>query len=94
MNLTYLLLNSVAMALLVPFLGRIRKPSRRLITTILTILALTAIFDPIIIAAGIVDYDTSKILGLYWFGAPVEDFFYALMAPMVIAVLWRRIGSR
>lgn len=50
---------------------------------------LTAIFDPLIITAGIVAYNFDYTLGLRWFGAPIEDIFYTLAAGLLIPVLWR-----
>jgi len=52
------------------------------------LLVLTAVFDSIIIGAGIVAYDTEKILGLYVGLAPVEDFFYAILAILIVPTLW------
>jgi small toxic polypeptide LdrA/B/C/D len=90
--MTYLLLNAVFMitAFAAIFLlghGQIRP--KNLIITLSVMLALTAIFDTAIIATGIVAYDETKILGLYIFRAPVEDFGYAVIAAFLAPMLWR-----
>ena len=53
------------------------------------VVSLTAVFDPLIIASGIVAYNRTLISGLYWFGAPVEDFAYAVVAGLLLPLLWR-----
>ena len=54
---------------------------------------MTAVFDNLIIMAGIVDYDPAKILGIYIYQAPVEDFFYAVLAAILVPTLWNKIGK-
>jgi lycopene cyclase domain-containing protein len=64
---------------------------------IAALLATTAVFDNLIIGAGLVAYDESRILGLYIGLAPIEDFLYAIVAVMLAASLWhilRRKESR
>jgi len=55
---------------------------------LIPLLLLTLAFDPIIIALGIVDYDRRLILGLRLFGAPIEDFMYAVLACIVVPSAW------
>lgn len=66
---TYLILNSLFLSALLLALvaaGRFTKRNWRwLCLVLLVLLILTFVFDNIIIAAGIVGYDTSKISGLY-----------------------------
>jgi lycopene cyclase domain-containing protein len=50
------------------------------------------VFDSLIIAAGIVGYDTAKILGIYIGTAPIEDFMYALLAAVIVPALWKGFG--
>jgi len=64
-------------------------PSKAWWITLLTILSLTLIFDNLIIWAGIVEYDTSKLLGIVAGYAPVEDFFYAVFAVIIVPILWK-----
>jgi len=56
-------------------------------------LILTLIFDSLIINFGLVDYDKSKILGLYLGSAPIEDFFYTLIAVMLVPILWNVLST-
>ena len=65
-----------------------KKPNKSWWITLAILLVLTAVFDSIIIWAGIVDYDIQKILGLYVGKAPVEDFFYAILAVLIVPTLW------
>lgn len=88
--MTYMLLNTVFFALLavIVMVARKRLSLRGVLVTLGAVVALTAVFDPIMIAVGLVDYDSTKLLGLYWFGAPLEDFAYSLFAVPFVACLW------
>lgn len=93
--MTYLLLNLVFTVAAIGVMYLRKLPlTRPLVYSILTVIALTATFDPIIIGLDIVAYDPSKLIGVYWFGAPVEDFFYAILAPILVYVLWHTIGKK
>lgn len=92
---TYLILNLVFLLSLFLFLPkRLQRPSKAFWITLAGLLILTAIFDPIIIAFDIVAYDPTKLLGIYWFGAPIEDFFYALYAAAMVPLIWNKLGER
>lgn len=54
------------------------------------LLILTAVFDSLIIALGLVTYDTAKILGVYIGKAPIEDFSYTIVAAIIVPLLWER----
>ncbi len=89
MAFTYLIINVLFLACIVfLFVPKLKKPSTTWWITLVVLLVLTAIFDSLIIWAGIVGYDTSKILGLYIGLAPVEDFFYAVLAVVLVPVFW------
>lgn len=91
---TYLTLNLLfIVAVIIVFRVRFRRPSITWIVMLCTLIILTAVFDSIIIAAGIVGYDADKILGAYIIKAPVEDFFYAILAAIIIPTLWNRKGK-
>lgn len=93
--MTYLILNLLFLLTLVLFLPKkLKKPSTAWWLTLAIILALTAIFDPLIIAADIVGYNESLILGVKLFGAPIEDFFYAVYAVALIPLIWLRLEER
>lgn len=94
--MTYSLLNMVFFAALAIFLF-VRRRSIRLRAVagaLAVVIGLTAVFDPIMIAVGLVAYDETKLLGLYWFGAPIEDFAYAVFAVPFVAILWHMKGGR
>lgn len=88
--LTYLILNCVVMALvsasLYTFWPRINLNFG---CVVLILFVLTAVFDNVIIGLGIVDYHTAKILGVYIYQAPLEDFCYPLLAVIMIPALWK-----
>ena len=86
---TYLILNLAFLVIAGILLRRhLKKPSRSWVLMLLILLLLTAIFDSMIIAAGVVGYDQGKLLGAYIGRAPIEDFFYALLAAVVVPALW------
>ena len=81
MAFTYLILNVLFIAaVLVVFRKHLKKPTKTWWTMLAALLVLTLVFDNLIIWAGIVAYDPSKLLGWYLGLAPVEDFMYALLA--------------
>jgi len=90
MAFTYLVLNLLFMACIIVLLVRsIRKPSATWLITLGGLLILTLIFDNLAIWAGIFTYSPEKILGIYLGFAPVEDFFYAVCAVIIIPLLWK-----
>lgn len=93
-QLTYLVLNVVFIIVVLLALRirpRITKP---VAVTLVVLVVLTAIFDSVLVATGIVGYDERLILGWTIGWAPVEDFAYTLLAVLIIPALWQRIGSR
>lgn len=56
---------------------------------ILPMLVLTAVFDNLIILAGIVDYDTTKLMGIYVGVVPIEDFAYTVVAVLLVPAIWK-----
>lgn len=57
--------------------------------TLFILVVMTAIFDNIMISLGIFTYASEKILGIYIYKAPIEDFFYALLAVYIVPALWQ-----
>jgi len=95
MATTYLMMNIFFLVCIgVIFLQHLVKPTKNWWIALAILLALTAIFDSIIIGAGIVGYDTEKILGLYVGLAPIEDFFYAILAIVIVPALWNIFDSK
>lgn len=88
--MTYLALNLTVLISLFVVLNLLmrRTPWRSIGLTLLIMLALTAIFDNVIIVLGVVDYDQSKILKWMLGLAPLEDFAYAVAASILVPALW------
>lgn len=91
---TYLIVNIVFMVLALMFV-RVgwRKPSKKWWVMFAALFVLTAIFDSILVYFGVVGYDPDKILGVYIGYAPIEDFFYALFAAIIVPWAWQRSGG-
>lgn len=89
--MTYLWLNlSVLLTLFVVLNVVMRKtPWRSIGLTAVVLLSMTAVFDNLIIASGIVAYDPNKILGWMVGLAPIEDFAYTLAAVVLVPALWK-----
>ena len=62
--------------------------------TLGAVLILTAVFDNVMIAIGLVGYDAGKISGAFVGIAPLEDFAYALAAVFLLPSLWVLLGAR
>ncbi|MFZ1250666.1 MAG: lycopene cyclase domain-containing protein [Candidatus Microsaccharimonas sp.] len=93
MAFTYLILNIVFIVCIVVVLGIvIKKPSKSWLITLGVLMVLTLVFDNVIVGTRIVGYDTSKLLGIYLGVAPVEDFFYALLAVIIVPFLWKKFS--
>jgi len=56
----------------------------------LLILLLSIIFDNLIIYGHIVKYNTAKLIDLYIFKAPIEDFAYSIVAAIIVPIVWER----
>ena len=54
---------------------------------LLILMLMTAVFDNLIILAGIVSYDESKLSGIKVLVAPIEDFAYTLVPVPLIALV-------
>ncbi|MFM6981586.1 MAG: lycopene cyclase domain-containing protein [Microbacteriaceae bacterium] len=54
--------------------------------------ALTAVFDNLIVGLGIVDYDDTRISGMRIGYAPVEDFAYIIATVLLVPALWGIAG--
>ena len=95
MAFTYVILNLIFLVCIAGlFMQYLRKPTKSWLIMLGVLLVLTAIFDSIIIWAGIVGYDSEKILGIYIGFAPIEDFFYAILAAMIVPILWNVFDTK
>lgn len=93
MAFTYLALNLVfCVSIVVLFVKTYKKPSKAWWITLASLLLLTLIFDNLAIALGFFSYAPDRILGIYIGLAPIEDFFYAIMACLLIPPLWQRFA--
>ena len=93
---TYLILN---IAFLIAVIGGLLAAqsfvlNRVVLMTLGILIAFTVVFDSLIILAGIVAYDWDKLLGITIGAAPIEDFFYALLAAFMIPGLWKLFEKR
>lgn len=91
---TYLILNCCFLVTIVVLLRqRPAQPSPARLFTLVLLFVLTAIFDTVIINLHVVGYDPDKLLGIYIGSAPIEDFFYAVLAVILIPTLWNKLGD-
>jgi lycopene cyclase domain-containing protein len=77
-------------AITVPTLRRLAM--RPLLWTALALVALTLVFDNIIVGVGLVAYDDDLILGIRLPIAPLEDLAYTLAAVMLVPAVWTWLG--
>lgn len=80
----------VLVAVSVPVLRRLR--GWPVIGTIAHLSMLTLVFDTLTIGVGLYVFDPTKIVGVYLWGAPLEDFAYAIAAGIAMPVLWTVLG--
>ena len=96
--MTYWLLNLpflavVALVAVAALLAR-RAPRWRAVgLTAVAVLLMTAVFDNVLVATGIVGYDAALISGVLVGVAPVEDFAYAIAAVVLLPSLWGLLGG-
>ena len=84
----------MAMAMRVAVIAR-RAPSWRGIgLAAIVVLILTAVFDNVLVATGIVGYDPALISGAKVGVAPLEDFAYAIAALILLPSLWSLLSRR
>lgn len=95
LNTVVLLLVATAALLLASRTPRdVRVRTRTLVTTIAVIVVMTAVFDNLMIAVGLVGYDPERISGMMVGIAPIEDFAYSVAAGLLIPTLWQYFASR
>lgn len=94
--MTYWLLNLpfLAVAALAGLLAARRLSWPAVGITAAALLALTAVFDNIMIGVGLVAYEPSLISGAFLGIAPLEDFAYALAAIIGLPSLWVLLERR
>lgn len=87
---TYLVLNLIFTSIIVGVIIFYRAFiwNKASLLTLIILSITTAIFDSLIILTEIVDYDYSLLLGIKIGTAPIEDFFYSLIAVMLVPSAW------
>jgi len=99
--MSYLLLDAVflaaaaavaALALAQRRVGRQRMAAVGI--ALAALLVLTAVFDTVMIATGLVAYDPARLIGLRVGLAPIEDFAYPIAAAILLPSLWALLGGR
>ncbi len=92
--MTNIVLNVIVLAVLLvvswPVLRRLRGGP--VLGAVLFVCVLTAVFDTLMIDVGLYVFDPDKILGVHVWGAPLEDFAYAIAAAVGMPVLWTALG--
>lgn len=86
-----------AAALVTILTARHEKFGRRMAASgiaALVLLTLTAIFDNVMIAAGLFTYPPEHLSGLHIALAPIEDFSYPLAAAFLIPAVWTLLTPR
>lgn len=57
------------------------------------LVVLTAVFDNVMMMAGFFDYGTEQISGLRLGLMPLEDFFYPIVAALLLSGAWQLLGG-
>lgn len=94
--MTNIVLNVLVLVALVAVSWRVLHGLRlgALVWTAFLLCLLTMVFDTTMIAADLYVFDPDKILGVYLWGAPLEDFAYAIGAALAMPVLWTVLERR
>lgn len=93
--MTYMLLNIVFVLLVSIALGiKFKWPTKQTVIVAAVLLALTIVFDSLIVYFNIVEYAEDHILGFRLGFAPIEDYFYVLLAVLLVPVLWEKFGKK
>ncbi|MET1019291.1 MAG: lycopene cyclase domain-containing protein [Microterricola sp.] len=101
--MTYLVLSAVALAVAVTvaaFAVLSRRPARlgtamaAAAVTAAVLVVLTAIFDSLMIAAGLMEYTAAHLIGWFIGLAPIEDFAYPIAAVILLPALWLLAAPR
>ncbi|MFZ1484375.1 MAG: lycopene cyclase domain-containing protein [Candidatus Saccharimonadales bacterium] len=91
---TYIVLNLVVVALVYLLLRPKGLFTKSRLITLGFIMLLTIVFDNLMIGVNLFYYNDLKILGVFIGNAPIEDFFYAILAVMIVPELWQRFAKK
>ena len=97
--MTYWMLNLpflavAALVALAAVLARKAPSWRGIGLAAVVVLILTAVFDNVLVATGIVGYDPALISGAKVGVAPLEDFAYAIAGLVLLPSLWSLLTPR
>ncbi|MET0934264.1 MAG: lycopene cyclase domain-containing protein [Mycetocola sp.] len=103
--MTYLTLSLVfvAIAAAVLAVALITAPNRRelvarwwlpAVATAIALGVLTAVFDNVMIATGLMVYEPGHLAGILVGAAPIEDFAYPLAGLLLLPGVWMLLGRR
>lgn len=93
--MTYLTLNLLFVA--VSLLALLLVPKHRwpaYLVGLVPMVIMTAVFDNLIVSAGIVAYDPTKITGIMIGAVPIEDFAYTIAAVAIVPSVWSAMINR
>ena len=93
--MNYLALNAIFIS--ISLLALLLVPKNRwpaYLVGLVPMLLLTAIFDNLIVASGIVAYDPTKISGVMVGAVPIEDFAYTIAAVAIVPSVWSAMINR
>jgi lycopene cyclase domain-containing protein len=62
--------------------------------TAISLTVLTAVFDNIMIATGLMVYEPAHLAGILLGAAPIEDFAYPLAGLLLLPAVWLLLGRR
>ncbi|GAB3268155.1 lycopene cyclase domain-containing protein [Arthrobacter pigmenti] len=96
LNLCFLLV-AAAVALIAALRttpGGRRRRYAAVALTAAVLCVLTAVFDNLMIAAGLFEYHGTQTSGLTIGAAPVEDFAYVIAAALLLPALWQLLPGR
>lgn len=85
---------AAVLALLAQPAERIRRHLAATGITILVLAVLTAVFDSLMIGAGLFYYSPAHLSGIFIGLAPIEDFAYPLAAALGLPALWWMLTRR
>lgn len=91
---TYLMLNLIFLAVVLGVLAwrKLLTFGRAVWATLAVLLVTTIVFDSLLIYLGMFTYPADKILGIHVGLAPIEDFFYSLLAGLAVPAVWKGLG--
>ena len=93
--MNYLAMNAIFIS--ISLLALLLVPKNRwpaYLVGLVPMLLLTAIFDNLIVASGIVAYDPTKISGVMLGAVPIEDFAYTIAAVAIVPSVWSAMINR